>query len=319
MKRTRRVRYQRKTKTRKQKGGRSIFVDVAKPTPSGEEKIEKIEVKISANTTPRNIFNIYRQANLRAQRGNRALFLPNGTTPRFRLKSNQVRGLYWPAVSKKNWNVKGKEYQNGKSYYFEYIETLPEENRARRIASHEILRPVLEHCLRVYGGAKVIPGSSAATDNIQKNINQQFKFHKPPSNPIILIDEVFFMPGRYDFYKYLLFNEDTGLSSHLDPTGNHVKVFRKPEGVPFKINPARSDIPISLDEKREYLEELRKSLVSEDGTVLFNEMDLLEIYCVNISIEGLEIEKRGPFFDFLKGFGERPDHTPVFSAYGYGE
>jgi hypothetical protein len=317
MRRTRKLGHRRKTK--KQRGGFSILLRVTKSDPSGAEKKENIEVPITETTTPRNIFEIYRRENVEAQRrGNNNLFRSNKKTPRFRLKSNQVKPYYWPAVSESDWNVKGKEYVPNKLYYLEYIDRLPEEERVSMVASLDVLRPVLNYCIGRYGGAKVIPGSSAATDNIKKNVNQQFKFHKPPANPIILVDNAFFNPGRYEFYKYLLFEENQPLSRALDLTGRHVKVFQKPAGMPFEINPKVSDIDITAAAKDEYLAEVKNSLEGEDGTVFFNEEDFLEIICVNISVEGLNgYNKTGSFFDLLRSFGERRNGIPVFPAYGF--
>jgi hypothetical protein len=305
-------------KTRRQRGGHKIRLSVRKSRNNGSNRLEEMNVDIGETTTPRNVFEIFRRESLNAQRLNRPLFKENGTTPRFRLKSNQVKPFYWPAVSRNDWNVQGKNFQPGKLYYFDYIDVTPEELRAfyRNMLSH--LGPVLEHYQTRYGGAKFIPGSSAATPDIPKNVKQQFKFAKSPTTPIVLVDSAFFMPFRYEFYKYLKFDEDVELSRALDPTGDIVKVFKKPAGKPFEINPDASDIALSKENKEAYLAEVNKQRVGSDEKVLFDQNDALEICCVKIPIEGLDdLVRRGSFFDLIDSYGNRPDGSPVFPAYTF--
>ncbi len=324
-------------RTRKQRGGIPIKLLVKKARNNGSEYTEELSLNIDRKTiTPRNIFNIYQRENITAQRGNRPLFRLNGRSPRFILKTNGVQPYYWPAVAAENWNARGKEFLANKTYYFQYKENFPENIAEDYRTFLPIIIPVLIYYLRRYGGAKVILGSSAATEVIHKNVQQQMKFEKNPKNPIILVDASFFDPNRYEFYKYLRFEEDVELSEHLDPTRMHVKVFRKPEGRPFEILEdaanvrsgrggtsgsnlsLRNTIKITENDKKEYLAEVKKQMIDEDGKPLFNEMSELEICCVKMPFEGLESsELGGSLVDLLRSFGERSDGIPIFPAYTY--
>lgn len=279
-----------------------------------------MNVNIGETTTPRNVFEIFRRESLDGQRENRPLFRENGVTPRFILKSDQVRGHYWPAVSANDWNAQGKNFQPGKLYYFEYIDMTPEEIRAYYLSFLPLLRPVLDHYRDTHGGAKVIPGSSAATPEIPKNVRQQFKFDKNPKTPIILVDRDFFSPKRYEFYKYLNFNIDAELSHTLDPTGQIVKVYKKPAGRGFEINPNASDIAATAADKQAYLDEVNRQRVDAEGNEYFDEDNEIEICCVKLPIEGLDtvVRRDGSFFDLLDTYTNSTG-APIFKDYTFEE
>ena len=156
------------------------------------------------------------------------------------------------------------------------------EKKTRNSQTLEILKKVLEH---YKDGAKVISHSSATTDNMEKNVSQQFKFYKAPFSPIILVDTAFFSTEQdnYEFYKYLQFQEFT-----VDGIGppSIVRFYRKEAGKPLKINPNTVTKPlISNEEKEKYLEEVlnqgKDNLTAKE----------IEICCINhYSTREFEIE-----------------------------
>jgi hypothetical protein len=308
-----------RTRKRKQKGGESfpIFIKTIK---NEKGKLHRYNVKTN-ETTARNIFEKLKseiQQNNSVR--NKSLYLTNQVTPRFRLKSSQIPPLSWPAITKENWNNKEKIFIPEKTYFFEYIDQTREEQEEEYRKNLGALKNVLDYCRGKYAGGKVIPGSSAVTEDYAKNVRQQFKFQKDPKTPIILIDPAFFEPGRFEFFEYLKFNENIELSKSLDETGT-VKVFVKPTGEPFEIKGGGGAFS-SISEAKQtiYLNEVLKQLKDGSGNILFDQMKELEIICIKLSIEGLnDYEKRGSFYDLLRSYGIGSDGKPVFPVYTFEE
>ena len=160
--------------------------------------------------------------------------------------------------TKENWNK--QNYFNDYAAYT-FLPVLKDLNTVKKRSEYEatlslqIVKNVLTH---FKDGAKIISHSSATTDNIQKNVNQQFKFDKAPFSPIVLIDIAFFdeIQKNYNFYKYLEFEEFT--VPGIGPP-SHVRFYKKEAGQPLEINPDdQIDPPISKEEKIKYLEEVNK-------------------------------------------------------------
>ena len=96
-----------------------------------------------------------------------------------------------------------------------------EKNQGRQQASETaaalpILLSLLDCLYQRFGFSKLSEASAATSRNsfkdIKKNVNQQFKFHKFPQNPIVLYDRDFFNPSsaQYDnFYTLLQFEQLT--------------------------------------------------------------------------------------------------------------
>ncbi len=267
---TRRNRNNKKRKTR-QRGGKQVFLSVKKL--SGYNKEEKPAYTVNKATfnvngkTPRNLFHNYIRQNSSLMTTDLPLLYKGN--PRFVLR--RTRNSKPIVFRPEQWNNESLLNNQG-DYFFQYIPETQEEKDIKEAGWLETLKIVLEYYKD--SGAKVIPFSSAATDDIPKNVRQQFKFDRDPKNPIVLIDPAFFETDRSDFFQYIAFSKPEDLPG----TYGKAKIYRKPAGVPFQIVGQKPGAP-PIEEQRAYLRELHR----QRGT-FFNELDELEICCVKAGV-----------------------------------
>ena len=127
---------------------------------------------------------------------------------------------------------------------------------------------------------KIVVNSTATTGDVAKNIKQQFKFHKQPVSPIVLIDITF--NSGYNFFDYLAFEKED-----ISP---FIRCYRKPEGNPLTIN--TTDNARTPAEKTAYLSPVNAAARKERVDL----MQELKICCVNYFIKSEdEFKSRGAF------------------------
>ena len=269
-------------KQRKQKGGGQIFLQFQ---PGGSSSLL---VPITNTTTPKDLLEHYLQSDKVPPGLLQHSFLTNLSEPSYIL-SKKPQGL--PLFPKKNWN-KPFPFEQNATYYLR-ANLKKKERRAQNIEeSIPILQQVFDYYAKKTAFAKVILASSAATDAIPKNVRQQFKFHRDPPIPILLIDPAFFTEGRYEFYKYLDFEE-----KELIP--GRVKIYTKPAGTPLQItNTNSSDVILTKQQKKEYLQEVEKQ-----AHLLYDLEKEIEICCIQA------------YIDLTKDFKNRI--PPGFKVYGF--
>lgn len=162
---------------------------------------------------------------------------------------------------------------------YEFVRVLATPTAPKRGVS----RVVLDRFFKTLPAAKVVLFSGAAEDNVKKNVNQQFKFFRQPTTPIVLIDEVF--NRGYDFFHYVKFE--------AKDMGPYIRRYTKPRGEPF----APSTDPLrTAAEKEAYLAEVNQ--MARDNRV--NPLDELVIYTViaDLTNETFKDTDTLKFYDF---------------------
>lgn len=127
--------------------------------------------------------------------------------------------------------------------------------------------------MKKLGGGKIILGSSTATDDIPKNVRQQFHFHTDPKMPILHIDSGFFTPNHEpnQFYNMVNIN-DTKWPEFAYGPRSLFRVYQKPAGVPLR--------PLSDSPKQvEYFEEVQRQAARN-----FNLNDTILIACAKLQL-----------------------------------
>jgi hypothetical protein len=261
-------RKQKKSRKQSQKGGAQIF---AKFGSSGKY----FALNVLKENTPRTMLGKLLDHNTQLQQNSELRNLRKERPPYRIQRSSKIENL-----SEENWNKKNY-FTDSASYTFSPIlkrlNTVRRRNEIEAAMTLKIIKNVLEN--KMFKGAKIITESSATTDNIEKNVNQQFKFKKSPVSPIILIDFAFFHPEQknYEFYKYLKFQEI--IIPEIGPP-SHVRFYKKPKGDTLEINPNEQEEPvISEDEKKAYLQEV----IKQAGSNLTG--DELVICCIKHDME----------------------------------
>lgn len=102
-----------------------------------------------------------------------------------------------------------------------------------RIVPKRIFKPdtdglgILRHILPMLSDYRILMGAAAITDDVDKNIRQQFQLTHPPLHKTLIIDNAFFKGHTYDFYKYLNFQK---IPTHRE---DKFQIFKKAAGIPI--------------------------------------------------------------------------------------
>lgn len=139
----------------------------------------------------------------------------------------KLKGKQYTMMEESNWNNEGL-FQNNNNINLEFIPSIgklkvfQEKKRAAAKETFEIVKKGLDFL----GSGKIVLMSAAATEDIDKNVGQQFMFNKNPFSPIVLIDWGFF-ESSHDFYHLLNFKEVD--VSKLGPR-DKIRLYIKPKG-----------------------------------------------------------------------------------------
>lgn len=298
-------------RTRKQRGGakvkaklysnphtlnqrdRNIFVAHYNP---GEALQKGYDLEINTVRTPRQFLEAYANQALK----NKSSVTKN--VPNWFIAGQGLPGI--KPKTKEEWNA-NVTLDPKSPYRFQYTPIKEEEPD---IQNKDLIDSVFHLVNNSFGTAKVIFGSSATGPKLKgeperhsRNVNQNFKFHKHPQSPVILIDPGFFRDDLlhiFDFFHYLKFDVTVP-----EEYGGKVKIFIKPEGKPFEIKGAVPGAH-SIEDQEEYLAEVHR----QAGGANFDELSLLVIVCVQAGVN-FNDEQKGWFYDLIRKYG--------FNVYDY--
>lgn len=309
---TRRQKRRQARRTRKQRGGIQILAETfTNVHPSALNKTLGFEKQVdptlegrkrylNVNTvkTRRNLLHLYANEALKEKRGNSSI---SKNIPDW-----QILGKGFPSKllkTKNEWNeplqLESSAVPN--KYRFRYApKTIKYPNKKYAAFFEQIFKGIKKK----YGPAKVIFGASAVGrpgeyQDYEKNINQNFKFHKKPQTPIILIDPEFFGSNRSDFFSFLKFHV-------IEPeSGGIVKIYKKQAGKPFEIL-GTEEGGFSIEQQKEYLKETLRQAEAAN----FDPNSSLVIYCIKAGVDANET-RSGWFYELLDKYG--------FKEYSYQE
>lgn len=247
----------------------------------------KATISVSETTTPREVLQRFlNSANLPEGLRKHPLYKATEETPLYTFHSPMTS---IPLFKKTDWNTPFA-FQNANTYFLKLNLRMREKIEKDIQESLPLLQKVLDHYKET--PLKIIYASSAATEDIPKNVNQQFKFDRDPKTPILLIDPGFFTAQRFEFYKYLDFEEKSIEGIPED----RVKIYTKEKGKPLTINPNDTDIRATKQEKVKYLEEVKRQ-----AGLNFDLENEIEICCLKASVDFNE-KGKGRFYALLANY-----------------
>ena len=123
---------------------------------------------------------------------------------------------------------------------------------------------VLKDILPRLSDYRIIIAAAAITDDIDKNISQQFQFNNYPIHRTLIIDKGFFSQYTYDFYKYIYFENIPTKYPEVN------QILKKPAETPIEIDMTYNDIP--RHEKELYYQKLMDYSLSHNVNLYEKEL-----------------------------------------------